>query len=222
MNAPQESSIEKNGIVNNIFFEEIIKEYNSQTSKKEIENNIFINSMLEIFESSFKKELNELTSTNNNKKEFKDVNLENKKFINENYKIENIFNFSINKTCFSNCKYENKKNEILITIKKFMEEKINKFKDELFDKLNLILKDGKEEKIKFKISHFNFTYYNKECLENVNLTKEKGILTTKINSKLKKRNYSESNSFKSSDLKNNLQEKNQSIQNFFKKIPKNK
>ena len=71
-----------------------------------------------------------------------------------------------------------------------------------------------------EISHFNFNYYNKESLKNVNLSKEKGKSFHQLNQKLKKRNYSDSNSSKS-DLKNSLREKNTSIQNFFKKIPKN-
>ena len=216
MSFENKNQIENNdGIVNNIYFEEMIKEYNSLSYSKQKENNIFINSMLDLFNSSIKKELNELSSTNN-KIEFKNTKFEKKIFINENNnQIENTINFSIVNNYLSK-----NNNQIFQKVKIYLNEKIEQFKNDILNELNIILKNGNKENYNLKISHFNFNYYNREFLKNANLSKEKGKSFNLVNKQLKKRNYSDSNSSKS-DLKNSLQEKNTSIQNFFKKIPKN-
>jgi len=216
MSFENKNQIENNdGIVNNIYFEEMIKEYNSLSYSKQKENNIFINSMLDLFNSSIKKELNELSSTNN-KIEFKNTKFEKKIFINENNnQIENTIHFSIVNNYLSK-----NNNQIFQKVKIYLNEKIEQFKNDILNELNIILKKGNKENYNLKISHFNFNYYNREFLKNANLSKEKGKSFNLVNKQLKKRNYSDSNSSKS-DLKNSLQEKNTSIQNFFKKIPKN-
>ncbi len=215
MSLESQNQIENNGIVNNICFEEMIKEYYSYSSSKQNENNIFTNSILDLFNSSFKKELNLLSSTNN-KEEYRNNKFENKNFINENSNtIENPINFSIINNYLSNSD-----NQILQRIQIYLDEKITQIKNDLLNEINIILTNGNKGKYNLEISHFNFNYYNRECLKNINLTQEKGKLFHQINPKIKKRNYSDSNSSKS-DLKNSLQEKNTLIKNYFKKIPKN-
>ena len=215
MSLEKQNQIENNGIVNNIFFEEMIKEYYSNSSSKQNENNIFINSMIDLFNSSIKKELNKLSSTNH-KEENKNIKFEKKIFINENNnKIQNNINFSIINNYLSK-----NNNQIFQKVQIFLDEKLIQFKNDFFNELNIILTNRNKENYNLEISHFNFNYYNKESLKNVNLSKEKGKSFHQLNQKLKKRNYSDSNS-SNSDLNNSFQKKNTSIQNYFKKVPKN-
>ena len=214
MSLEKQNQIENNGIVNNIFFEEMIKEYYSNSSSKQNENNIFINSMIDLFNSSIKKELNKLSSTNH-KEENKNIKFEKKIFINENNnKIQNNINFSIINNYLSK-----NNNQIFQKVQIFLDEKLIQFKNDFFNELNIILTNRNKENYNLEISHFNFNYYNKESLKNVNLSKEKGKSFHQLNQKLKKRNYSDSNS-SNSDLNNSFQKKNTSIQNYFKKVPK--
>ena len=139
MSFENKNQIENNdGIVNNIYFEEMIKEYNSLSYSKQKENNIFINSMLDLFNSSIKKELNELSSTNN-KIEFKNTKFEKKIFINENNnQIENTIHFSIVNNYLSK-----NNNQIFQKVKIYLNEKIEQFKNDILNELNI-----NEEKLK--------------------------------------------------------------------------
>ncbi len=171
--------------------------------------------MIDLFNSSIKKELNKLSSTNH-KEENKNIKFEKKIFINENNnKIQNNINFSIINNYLSK-----NNNQIFQKVQIFLDEKLIQFKNDFFNELNIILTNRNKENYNLEISHFNFNYYNKESLKNVNLSKEKGKSFHQLNQKLKKRNYSDSNS-SNSDLNNSFQKKNTSIQNYFKKVPKN-
>ena len=189
-------------IVDNIYFKDMINDYYSINN-----NNPFINNILDIFESSIKKELikNKISSTNMNEE--------------INNTINNTDNFSISKNLSFMSESKNfNNNKIIRKIKEYLDEKLIEFKENIIKELDSILKKKNKENSysELGISCFNFSYYNKESIKNFNSK----IIVPQINKKNKKRNYSETNSSKS-DLKNSLIENNTSIQDYFKKIPKN-
>ena len=207
-------------IVDNIYFKDMINDYYSINN-----NNPFINNILDIFESSIKKELieNKISSTNMNEEINNTINnteINNKICVNEsNNKINNTDNFSISKNLSFMSESKNfNNNKIIRKNKEYLNEKLIEFKENIIKELDSILKKKNKENSysELGISCFNFSYYNIESNKNFNSK----IIVPQINKKNKKRNYSETNSSKS-DLKNLLLENNTSIQDYFKKIPKN-